>query len=667
MTVQQIKLRRGTAAGWTSANPTLGEGELGFETDTGKFKIGNGDDAWTVLEYAAITPAASYGALAAHNDDTSNVHGISNTAELAYKDGPVFTGAVSLPSTTTIGTVGSAEIGYLDGVTSAIQTQLNAKASANDLSDHAADTTSVHGIANTALLETQSGAQTKADTAVSTANSYTDSEIAALTTSDIEEGTNLYFTNNRAKDAVGAAVTGALYYSPTGQFSISYNTGLTVSGGKLEVDQTVTTTNAGSQTLTNKTIDTANNSITVVAADISDVTASAAELNLLDGVTATTTELNYVDGVTSAIQTQLDAKAPLAGATFTGNVEAPNITITGNLTVQGTTTTVNTKDYTVRDNMIYMNQAGAFTVSNAVGDGTNVVYTTSTNHDYEAGDYIVVTGITPSALNIAGGDLKTIASVTSNTFTVAKTATDTYVSGGIARGKSAANPDLGFAAGYNDGSYAHAGLFRDASDGTWKLFDGYTPEPDESLYIDTTHASFALAPIAVESITATSATIGDVSNTELQYLNGVTSAIQTQLNSKAPLADPTFTGTVTVSSSGVAFTDATQTKAGVPSITTISQKTTSYTLSNLNERDTLIEVGSSSATTLTIPAESSVNYPVGTTLDILQTGTGQVTIAGAAGVTVNATPGLKLRTQWSSATLMKRAADTWIVFGDLSA
>jgi len=48
------------------------------------------------------------------------------------------------------------------------------------------------------------------------------------------------------------------------------------------------------------------------------VTATATELNLLDGVTATTAELNYVDGVTSAIQTQIDTKAPLASPTFTG-------------------------------------------------------------------------------------------------------------------------------------------------------------------------------------------------------------------------------------------------------------------------------------------------------------------------------------------------------------
>lgn len=49
---------------------------------------------------------------------------------------------------------------------------------------------------------------------------------------------------------------------------------------------------------------------TLTVADISDLTASAAELNILDGATLSTAELNYVDGVTSAIQTQLDAKIP---------------------------------------------------------------------------------------------------------------------------------------------------------------------------------------------------------------------------------------------------------------------------------------------------------------------------------------------------------------------
>ena len=47
-----IQVRRGTAAQWVTADPTLSVGEIGFETDTNKFKIGNGTDEWVVLRYA---------------------------------------------------------------------------------------------------------------------------------------------------------------------------------------------------------------------------------------------------------------------------------------------------------------------------------------------------------------------------------------------------------------------------------------------------------------------------------------------------------------------------------------------------------------------------------------------------------------------------------------
>lgn len=49
--VTQIQIRRGTAASWTSANPTLAAGELGFETDTNKIKCGNGSTVWNSLAY----------------------------------------------------------------------------------------------------------------------------------------------------------------------------------------------------------------------------------------------------------------------------------------------------------------------------------------------------------------------------------------------------------------------------------------------------------------------------------------------------------------------------------------------------------------------------------------------------------------------------------------
>jgi hypothetical protein len=125
----------------------------------------------------------------------------------------------------------------------------------------------------------------------------------------------------------------------------------------------------------------------------------------------------------------------------------------------------------------------------------------------------------------------------------------------------------------------------------------------------------------------------------------------------------------TPSLSGVAFTDGTQTKEGTPSRTPIIQKTAAYTLSALTERDSLIEVSSATGVTISIPVDATLNYPIGTSIDILQTGAGQVTIAAVTPgtTTVNATPGLKLRTTWSSATLFKRAANTWVVFGDLTA
>jgi hypothetical protein len=49
-----IQLRRGTAAAWTASNPTLAAGELALETDTGRYKIGNGSTAWTSLSYSSL-------------------------------------------------------------------------------------------------------------------------------------------------------------------------------------------------------------------------------------------------------------------------------------------------------------------------------------------------------------------------------------------------------------------------------------------------------------------------------------------------------------------------------------------------------------------------------------------------------------------------------------
>jgi hypothetical protein len=157
--------------------------------------------------------------------------------------------------------------------------------------------------------------------------------------------------------------------------------------------------------------------------------------------------------------------------------------------------------------------------------------------------------------------------------------------------------------------------------------------------------------------TAKAEAIADATSQVNALLSGAPAALNTLDELAAALGDDAnFAASVTTSLG-----------LKVDSLTPISQKSASYTLSSLTERDDLIEMGSGSAMTLTIPADATLNFPIGTSLDILQTSTGQVTIAGAGGVTVNATPGLKLRTQWSSVTLFKRAANTWVAFGDLTA
>jgi hypothetical protein len=84
-----------------------------------------------------------------------------------------------------------------------------------------------------------------------------------------------------------------------------------------------------------------------------------------------------------------------------------------------------------------------------------------------------------------------------------------------------------------------------------------------------------------------------------------------------------------------------------------------------------LEMSSSSENYVDVPLNSSVAFPVGTQINIVQTGTGQTIIrdstnGGTAGVTVRATPGKKLRATWSAATLLKRSTNEWILMGDLT-
>jgi len=80
-------------------------------------------------------------------------------------------------------------------------------------------------------------------------------------------------------------------------------------------------------------------------------------------------------------------------------------------------------------------------------------------------------------------------------------------------------------------------------------------------------------------------------------------------------------------------------------------------------------MGSATAQTLTIPTNASVAFPVGTKIDIVQTGAGECSIAPVDGtVTLNSdTNKRKINIQWAAATLVKRGTDTWLLIGALKA
>lgn len=99
----------------------------------------------------------------------------------------------------------------------------------------------------------------------------------------------------------------------------------------------------------------------------------------------------------------------------------------------------------------------------------------------------------------------------------------------------------------------------------------------------------------------------------------------------------------------------------------INAQTASYTLV-LSDAGKLIAANhTSTAITITVPAGSSVAFPVGTHIDLARLGAAAVSVVGASGVTVDGTPGLKLRAQYSAATLIEIANDSWLLVGDLSA
>jgi len=197
---------------------------------------------------------------------------------------------------------------------------------------------------------------------------------------------------------------------------------------------------------------------------------------------------------------------------------------------------------------------------------------------------------------------------------------------------------------------------------------------------------------AVVSDTSGKVGVSTVTSTELGYVSGVTSAIQTQLGTKAPLASPALTGTPTAptatagdNTTKVATTayvlansinnlveDTTPQLGGNLDLNgkaiplTLNAKTgTTYT-AVLTDSEKIITLSNASPITMTIPSNASVAYPIGTKLNFMQLGAGQVTISITTDtLNVNAALTKKLNGQYAVATAVKVASTSWVLFGNL--
>lgn len=98
----------------------------------------------------------------------------------------------------------------------------------------------------------------------------------------------------------------------------------------------------------------------------------------------------------------------------------------------------------------------------------------------------------------------------------------------------------------------------------------------------------------------------------------------------------------------------------------VAAKTGAYTLAS-GDQNKLIQLNGTF--TVSVPTDATYNFAVGTQINIVNIGSGTITTAAVtpATTTLNGTPGLKLRAQYSSATFIKLSANNWVIVGDLAA
>ena len=449
----RMQQRRGTAAQWISTNtgngPILNAGEIGYETDTNKFKIGDGTNHWINLDYfvdANSTVNPAFGSSITFEGATDNAFettlsitdptadrtitfpDATGTVVLADGSGNVtVSGDLTVSGTTT--TINSTTINATTGIifegatADAFETTLTVTDPTADRTITFPDATGTVALTSALSSYAPLASPTFTGTVTLPANTISQSmmnddsvgtnEIGglAVTTGKLADGavTTIKITDANVTAAklaadsvetakiVDSAVTSAKIANDT-IVNADINSAAAIALSKLATDPLARANHTGSQTAstisdfneaaqdaiggilgTGLTYNDASNTITVDSTNIQ-----------LRVTGVTDTEIGYLDGVTSAIQTQMDAKlasstasttyAPLAAPAFTGTATAVNLTISGDLTVNGTTTNLNSTNLVIEDKNIILGDVA--TPSNTTADGGGITLNGLTNKTF---------------------------------------------------------------------------------------------------------------------------------------------------------------------------------------------------------------------------------------------------------------------------------------------
>ena len=701
MATVRLQLRRGIADDWFDANPTLAAGEIGIETDTNTFKFGDGSTPWNSLAYALSGTVDDYILLGAkgvangvasldssgliplaqlpganaldaevatavtagintHNGVTTSVHGIANTAALVTLDAnqtltaktlmsPSLTGTPVAP-TATAGT-DTTQVATTAFVQDAIELVVGAAPAAlNTLAEIAtslADNADLSGTLTTSISNKVAKA---GDTMTGVLNMGTN-KITSLGTATTDfEATNKLYVDERVLNAVslhqgystnvhGISDTANLVYTGDYRLIDARNPiDLSVTSGKI-TDLAVTTAKLADASV-----------VTAKLGDTSVTTIKIAD----DAVTAD----KIADNAISQIHISDDA---------VGTNEIGGLAVTTAKLADDAVTTAKIADSNITEGKINTAAVTADKIGAlAVTEGKIADSAVTT---VKIADSAITTGKIANG-TVVDADINASAEIATSKISGLDTALAAKLASATAASTYAPIASPTFTGTVSGVTKAHVGLENvdntaDASKPVSTAQATAIATAKSEAIADATSQVNALltgAPAALNTLDELAAALGDDAN--------FASTVTTNLAAKAPLASPTFTGTVTVAAAGVAFTDKVQTRAGVPSLTTIATAVSSNTTldalgTDAAVRDSIIPL--SGAVAITFDGTGNAKYEIGSSISFYQAGGTGANFVETGAVLIRATPGKTLRTTYSSVTATKIASDTWLLAGDLKA